>query len=280
MEFPECYHIGLPKTGSTSLQDIIRKDSRVRMIEKTRYFNTDRWYQDAYPDMASERPTIESDEAIIREYAGRSGHRTALERIQRCRPDARIVLFLREQSGILLSAYKHHIRVYYDPYDLGDYLKSPAGISFRNMIQYDRLLSDVLSFFPKERVHVFFYEEIKASPERFLERFYQEVFGLSAPELPMGSKNKGVSASRIRLKRSLNALKIFKQGSWAAPLDRVFIKAAYKSFRGLVKEKHSDRDFLEECPYFRDILEEFARSNRKALDLMELPLREYGYELE
>lgn len=279
MSYPSIYHIGCMKTGTTAIQAVLRKDPRIELIEHSRFFNTARWFTNSYPSITTERWTVESDENIARCYGGMSGPRTALERIRSVRPDARIVLTLREPSSALLSGYKHHVRQTFDPYSFETFLRSDAGISFRNMLQYDRLLKDVLAFFPREQVHLFLYEDLKADPETFYESFYLDLFGISAPEGVKEEKRTGIPPSRLRLKRSLNRLKLFRSNTWAHPVDAALIRGMFRGIGYFFPKKGDDREFLEECPYYELVRKEFAESNARLLRMVELPLEEKGYEL-
>ncbi|MFB6257573.1 MAG: hypothetical protein ABEH38_02680 [Flavobacteriales bacterium] len=281
MAYPSIYHIGFPKTGSTSLQALLKEDPRIQMLYKPGYFISDRYYTHSYPALDPDKPAIQSNEAIMRQYfkGWGSGYQTVLERIREKRPDARIVLFLREQSEILLSEYKFHILTGYDHYKMGTYLNTPAGKFFREIIAYDRILRELLSIFPREQVHVYLNEEMKADATAFLERFSRELFGMPPPNIPLKQENKGIPASEVRMKRAINRVKIFRNRPLIDRLDGVLIDGFFKALRPFASKEGKGKAFLKECPYFERIMEEYAKSNARTLELMELPLAEHGYRV-
>jgi hypothetical protein len=54
-------------------------------------------------------------------------------------------------------------------------------------------------------------------------------------------------------------------------------------FRGLgyfYPKTGDDREFLQECPYFDQLMEEYAKSNVRLLKMVDLPLERYGYRVK
>ncbi|MFB6258215.1 MAG: hypothetical protein ABEH38_05945 [Flavobacteriales bacterium] len=283
MELPDHYHIGFPKAGSTTIQNVLKKDPRIQLIYKPGFFASDRWYSGVYPKQVDpSRYTVQSDETTMRQYfkGKKVGYRTVLNRIRSLKPDARFVLFLREQSSILLSEYKHHILFSSDPFDFGDFLNSPPGLFFREMIFYDRVVKDLMDLFPKENIHVFLVEEMKADPEGFLTRFYEKLFGMEPYSMEMGAENQGITTDMVKLKRKLNRRKLFKEERWAHHLDRFFLDQLYKGLGSFLSKRKADHELKKEYPYYEALLREYGKSNIRLEELLALPLVAYDYPME
>src|SRR5436190_12844517 len=101
--WPQFYHIGAPRTATTTIQDTLRADARVHLF-RSGFFNTPLWYS-GRPDfeIAPERVNVLSAETLVRKHEQRFKLATTLEHIRRVAPRAQIILTIREQRAWLLS---------------------------------------------------------------------------------------------------------------------------------------------------------------------------------
>ncbi len=277
-KFPDIYHIGCMKTGTTTLQKILKQDKRLNVIIYSRYFNTNRWYTDNYDYCKDGLVNIESDENIVRCYDGMYGIPVSLERIKKVSPNAHIVLTIREQRSLLLSGYKHHISKTNDSYSFLDFLNSNAGVTYISMCNFYGLYQTILRYFNNSNIHIFLFEELKDNFTVFFERFYQEVLELPKPEtLEKIIENKSSSDQYLQIKRKLNSLYIFNPNSFFFKLER---KAHYFLLKILPKliRSHSKLTWGDSL-LERKLEFEFKKSNQLLVQETGLDLERYGYLL-
>src|SRR5690606_27120546 len=165
MKLPDYFHIGVMKTGTTYLQEILSQDERVQLFSHSRILNTNAYYSARYEDIDPSKISIESDENIVDTKGSMCGLYTSLQRIKRHHPDAVIILTIRDQKKLLLSGYKHTIRQTDENFSFHGFLESPYGMNYLNSTDFYSVLKLIEKFFPKENIRIIPYEIIKE--ERF-----------------------------------------------------------------------------------------------------------------
>ena len=103
-------HIGLPRTGTTMLQEILKLDDRINFI-KTRDFCTIKYFTDGIYLPDNDLPLVFSEENTIVRHPYHGALYNTLNNLKNTfyNYETHIVITIREQSSLLLSRYKHVI---------------------------------------------------------------------------------------------------------------------------------------------------------------------------
>lgn len=88
-------------------------------------------------------------------------------------PDATIIIFIRRQQSLIVSAYQQYIKNG-GTFSFRRWLYSGEVFSFEHLL-YDNLISHYISLFGREQVKVYLYEDFKADNHGFLEKFCSEL---------------------------------------------------------------------------------------------------------
>lgn len=207
------FHIGLMKTGTTTIQDYLNRDQRINLILKKKYFNTNQFFYRKYDYLKDEKINIESDEQLFTNNNYYSGSTVVLQRIKEKFPDAKIILTTREQRSLLLSAFKHTIKMTDDYYkSFEEFLNSKEGHIYMYMCDFDHIYKQINNYFPKENINILLYEDLRDDYNAFFNRLYN-IFGLDNPRFnQLIESNKSWPDALLMVKIFLNKIKIFKKG--------------------------------------------------------------------
>lgn len=218
-------------------------------------------------------------------YAGGYDSGATADRLAATFPDARILVVIREQAGMIGSVYKQYLR-WGGAASFGQYVTPPSGTArmpvFRfDFLEYHRLIGYYQNLFGASNVLTLPYELLRAQPEVFLARV-GEFLGI--PNVLPRDVRTNVSPSILSLsiKRQLNRYFVRDGLNPAPPLEikdsnRILMKvcrridetlsprllAGYENrWRHYVKEKVGDR---------------YAKSNAITKDLIGIDLKHFGY---
>ncbi|MBW4330165.1 sulfotransferase [Stakelama sp. CBK3Z-3] len=206
-------------------------------------------------------------------------------------PDARIVVFIRNQVDLLRATYAQYVagggthgpRRYLFPTEhrrgaLRYRYKAP-GFCFSHF-EFDRLIAYYDSLFGRENVHVYLYEELRSDRAGLLARMERELgveFDLQAA--PAGRRNASMGRTSLWLLRGVN---LFTRQS-------VVDKTVAIDIPGWTAMRHAVKAVLPsgrpgQCPgailghdtvaYARA---RYAASNARLARLRDLPLARHGY---
>ena len=258
--YPDFFHIGLMKTGTTSIQEMLQNDSRINLILKKKFFNSNLYYNDEYKYCIQNKINIESDEQLLTIDNFYSGATVTLSRIKAKAPTAKIILTIREQRSLLESAFKHVIRFTTNYYkDIEEFLNSREGNVFLYMTDLENIYKELLNFFPKENIFILLYEDLRKDYLSFYKQLY-DILGISLPDNFKNIKsNLGWSNRLINLKLKLNKIKIFNSG------QRII---SIKTGEYKVKDRFNFLSLSEEF-ITRVILFLFKRSKNKKIERLE-----------
>jgi hypothetical protein len=276
--YPSHFHIGCMKTGTKTLQHILAQDNRINLILFTRFFNTNRWYSDNYQHCVAGQLNIESDENIIRRYNGMAGLRIAMNRIKSVRPDARIILTVREQRSLIQSAYKHHVRQTNDGYSFQEYLSSDSGICCLEMVDYAWAYDMICNFFDESKVFVFFYEDLRNDLTALVKSFYEKALEIEPPEsIPDETVlNVGASTDLLYTKRRFNTWRFFRDKTLSSKMENKFWQVitllTYK-----LRKAPNDAFTWQDNRFFKRLEEEFRDSNLRFQQQVGRDLAPLGY---
>ncbi len=173
----QIIHIGYPKTGTTWLQKEFFP--RVNQYEKLikspilkNIYNPDVSQQNLnkiFKPYTEKTNLIISDEDLVTDKPNHPSPFIKAERIKYLFPDAHIVLFIRNQNDILVSAYDQYIKgggtLHFKKYIA---LLIEAGKI--NHWQYHKIIQKYFSLFGKNNIKIFLFEDFKNNPH-FLDEF-------------------------------------------------------------------------------------------------------------
>lgn len=184
-------HIGLPKTGSTTLQEgLFERHSQIRYLGQTNLWessdakavlkslNTGERHVDLNPVLQSikeeTRAVVISDEALsfgefmlrAEKWSIESDHIEMAKRIHQMLGDVEIMVVLRRQDAWLESWHKQGLKTgKYIDHDFNNWLTNELSEYERkklfSLLDYDALVSAYFNQFGKEHVHVFFFEDYR-----------------------------------------------------------------------------------------------------------------------
>lgn len=281
MKIPNYFHIGVMKTGTTYLQEVLADDPRLQLFNHSRFINTNKYYEAIYPDLDTSKITIESDENIIDPKGDMYGLYTSLQRIKKHNSDAKIILTIREQKALLVSGYKHTIRQTDESFSFEGFLGSNYGVNYLRNVDYYSVVKLIEEFFPKDHIKIIPFELIKSG--NFIECFYKEVFGLPRPiaSVKEDKLNRGLNDRLILYKRSLNKWLVFDRNTKIGKLERkasrLNLKIKQKYFSSDNSEKYID--WPSDNTLCKSLEENFKNGNAKLDAQYSLGLTELEYDM-
>lgn len=281
--FPEVFHIGTLKTGSTTLQNILSQDERLNVVIHSRSFNVGSETPSSYPYFENGKLNIETDENICRKYGGMVGLEESLNRIKRVNPNASIVFFCREQRAAIKSMYKHHVRQTGQPLSLREFLQDDSGKTYVDTLRYNDVWNIIKRYFESERIHFFLFEEFIRSPKEFMAFFYKEALKMETSptfNATIPKDNKGLSDSEVL--RYVSFLKVFppmlrcnnnvRRIAWFQVRMRRKLPLSFVRSSATIP--------IEEVCKETGLIEEFAVRNSSIVKATGLPLEKNGYLLK
>ncbi len=279
-KFPDFYHIGCLKTGTTSIQKNLSRDKRINII-RSRYFNNNFWYTDNYNYFKKNKVNIESDENIIIDYDKFSGLLTSLERIHRVKPDAKIILTIREQRDLLISAYKHHIITHKFSGSLEDFLNSSAGKRYITVVHYDNIYRIINTFFLKENIFILLFEKLKRDYVSFYKDLYK-ILEISFPENMYNIKTNQSYPDQFYIKlSSLLKYKLFCKEHLFSKLENIFWAKIIKLLKKYYQNKKNKSHITwGNNNFFNNLEQDFKYSNQQFFDLTAINISKYDYLMD
>ena len=210
-------------------------------------------------------------------------------RIFQSASDAEIVIFLRNQSTMLVSQYHQYIKRggtsnflnYINPKNSNPFI-SPR-FSFDNLF-YHKLVDYYINLFGRHKVHIFLYEEFKENNKLFAEKFCKDLnLDLDINKVPLYSKLN--SKDNLNLLNCIRFFNLFQSNAIVPkhvlvdfPLIANFGK---KWARKLFKTKKEDFSYSISTLSSHSIEERveniYRESNRKLSDLISIDLQKFGY---
>ena len=234
-------HIGYHKTGTASLQNFVfptkagagfslvagGKRIRPAFVEVNPYeFDPDAARAGFEPGIreAESRdlvPVLSAERLSGNPHFGGYDSKLIADRLAAAFPDARVLVAIREQAGMLISLYKQYVKRG-GAASFRQYVAGPPGAGqvprFRlDFLEYHRLVAHYQSLFGGENVLVLPYEILRTRPEAFLDRIGAFV-GAPASEADLRWKNASLSALSLSLKRHANRWVVRSAFNPAPPL--------------------------------------------------------------
>ena len=262
MKIPKYYHIGIPKTGTTTLQYVLKNDDRINLIFSKKYFNSNRYFTfPTYPYFEEGKLNIVSDETISKNNNNTNSIYTFLDRLQRPEPNAIIFLTIREQVDLLKSRYKHAIANDDETNSFTEWLVSKKYINYIDMIMYSNLYKVICAYFPKKNIKILVYEKLKSDFFEYISDLYG-ILGIEPPVLNQKIiKNKSLSDEEIYeklLQNIENSNKIqsieikketFLEWDWDKSFWRKLLNEIKTSNDCFIKQSGIDKQLLRKFNY-------------------------------
>ncbi|NNE72638.1 MAG: hypothetical protein HKN26_03165 [Acidimicrobiales bacterium] len=261
LNLPNVVYVGTDKAGSSWLYELCNAHPDVFVPPLKDIYFFDRhwrrglaWYSSFFAERSAESVSIE----ICHDYLY---SREALERIRETVPDCRILIFLREPVARTKSSYGYAQKfARRAPESLTSFADSVPSVIDNS--RYAEPITDVLEVFAAEDVGVFFFEDLKASPERFAAAVCA-FLGIDPPaELP-GAVN---AAGLPRWPMLVGAARSVGQWMRRAGLERIV--GAVKNSTVVAAMKSGSRDAAwteEDATFARSQLQD---APQEALDLL------------
>jgi hypothetical protein len=243
MVYPQFYHIGLPKTGTTTIQHVLRSDDRLH-VTGTRFFSRFAYWEKPFSHAKPGQINIASEENLVLQMEDFGKLHLLLSRIRRCAPNANIIVTIREQRSLLESRYKYNFP-WHGGYhrNFEEWLRSAQGMDYLSVCMYSSLYDSIRAFFPANQIHFLMFEELKVNYAGFFKKFYGILNLAPPPELIASavSKNESLTENELYILKKLNRFKMFRKDSTLARYElALFLKIA-SAFRNRERKRDDFR---------------------------------------
>jgi hypothetical protein len=222
-------------------------------------------------------------------HSGGYDSRWIADRLHATFPSAHVLIVIRRQPEMILSAYKQYVREG-GAQPLDRYLHPPRRGRARvpqfslGFFEYDRLIRCYHELFGSAAVLVLPFESLGPDPVAFVARI-SSLAGVAAPaSVPDGRRNVGLSGVSVGAKRRFNFWFARDAVNPAAPFDWPRVAHGVRVRIDRVDSKlpagwrtRSDRRL--EAAVRAETEGRYADSNRRTAELTGLDLASFGYEL-
>tara|TARA_R110002050_G_scaffold300525_2_gene470337 strand:- start:1655 stop:2515 length:861 start_codon:yes stop_codon:yes gene_type:complete len=282
----KVFHIGIPKSGTTTIQAILEKDERVALSRST-YFTTSSWWTTIEEPLQKNKVNIESNETIVTAGFGKVKLNEVFNRITTLHPDAKIIITIRQQDDAILSMFKYHIKHNFKGVKtLENWMyKTNLGMDYLSTCMYGDLAKLLLLYFKKKNIHFLFFEDLMTQPDLFYKEFYNTLGLNYNPYIKNSPQNiNTLTENQLYTLSKLNFLSLTKANS-----EQSFTFQKIRSFEQKVKFVMV-KIFKFNCPVsffkinkvggYNSLKEDFIKSNKLLVDLgfvEENKLEAYNY---
>jgi hypothetical protein len=298
-------HIGYHKTGTSWLQKrLFRADLGFDLVSLSKKrsdfawvhdfdFEPERYRREFVPGIeASWRqgrvPVISQERLSGNPHSGGFDSRTLADRLHAVFPHARVLIVVREQRAMILSAYSQYVKAG-GAVSLRDYLFGKRDhrrpeFSFDHF-RYDRLVEHYQSRFGRERVLVQTYERFRESPREYVSSILDFCGAKLEEELTFSRvENPSLGPVALGLQRWLNPFVVRNSLNGSSPLAlprlRPPVRALMRGLDWLTPDSWNER--LRQR-WRRRIAEacsgRYEASNRNLAAQTGLDLAGYGYSM-
>lgn len=278
----EIVHLGLPKTGSTSLQKIWESDDRIELHLKRRELQTYKWYsrKENTNHVFGKSLRIHSDETFLRTVNNNVKNEILFERINKSIKNPKILLVIREPKSLLISRYRYGVLKGNISVGFEKWLQSEDGTDFIGLCNFSNLYKSLTHHFDRSKIKILCFEDLKADYLTFYNDVY-EYLELSSPEnlTNLHENTKSLSSSELKQKMYLNKIlpryPHFNRTRNYNYLNKVLLK--------IVKMKKSSNFNLhidwEDSIFLKEVCEELRFSNRSFEENSGIEINQKGYDI-
>lgn len=211
---PDVFHIGIPKSGSTSLQHVLGNDPRI-LVSRSRFCTSADWWSDTVSENNTNKVIVESNETLLSGGYQKVKFCQVVERMYKTNPNANILIVLRNQPKAVVSMYKFQIlNAFWGIRNFHHWMfQTDLGMDYLSLCMYGNLVRTLTPYFSKEQIHLVFFEELKEDPLAFYSKVYR-VLGLDFKEGSYPNSNKNsFNDDKLYTLVLLNKLALFKRKS-------------------------------------------------------------------
>jgi hypothetical protein len=197
---PSFLVIGAPRCATTWIYHSLREHPEVFVPEEkeVRFFDENyhkgvRWYEDQFTDCINEKAVGE----VATKYLSRP---CVPERVHQVIPNVKLIASLRDPVKRAYSAYGHDVRRGMHSVSFEEAIKQHYTEYIARGFYYDQL-SRYLEYFPKHRMLVLIYDDLKKDPTSFVENIYR-FLGVNCcftPSQLNQRRNRGITHQDSRL---------------------------------------------------------------------------------
>ena len=279
---PDIYIIGAQKGGTTTLFHWLSQHPQIYAHAYAKdypYFSNDQTFHDGNLQFASFAKDALKDNLVLGGEANAMYAPLSIQRMHKIIPQALLLAILREPVTRAYSAYTYAVErlmenrlfaqaineelegLKYEPTDAlqRDYLRH--GL-------YAQQLREVFRYFPKERVKIVFFENLKADPTTELKAIF-EFLGITndfIPNLNIRNETKGSHRSKWLTKLTYarpSSEKLRKLGKSLIPFSvRTSIRQKLAEFNRIEAPKPEFPD------YIRELLNQYYQKEINELELL------------
>ncbi len=183
----DVFHIGIPKSGTTTIQHTLNNDNRVK-VTRSRYFTSSDWWCNKEKVNSKGKLVIESNETLISGGFQKVKFSQVVERMYKTNNKAKIIITIRDQESALLSMYKYHINNNFEgTKSFNEWMyNTNLGMDYLSICMYGNIAKILLAYFDFKQIHFLFFEELKTNPLEFYKKFY------SILELPFNADDMAI----------------------------------------------------------------------------------------
>lgn len=302
---PLLLHVGLHKTGTTWYQDKVfsREEAgfavpwgRMASVAVTEFMLVDPFRFDAkaardriWPagDEARGRglvPVLSHEALSSRPHEGRYYAPTVADRLAASFPEARVVIGIREQAGLILSLFRQHVRnggreSLTQFIGRGDEPPGWAPMCRLPFFEFDRFVGCYQERFGADRVLVIPIERLRSDGAGVLADL-AAFAGVtpSAPLDPGGAANVGWGGRTLELFRFFNRFAVRNRLGPEQPFSvRTAQRVCYKVDALLPRSSHAGVEARWKRQIRERVGDRFAESNARLADMIGIDLAALGY---
>lgn len=288
----EVIHIGFSKSASTFLQSLFEDNDDVNFIYKSKRFSLlDEDKEEV--DLSENLTNLESDEHIVLpSYNKDLNVRTTkledvkkiLDRIHNHNSDAKIVLVLRNQLGLLPSRYSQYIvsggdKSITEFVSILNGFEGDQGDNFQNY--YCQIVKMIVDLFGKESTLILFFEEINSNRVDSIKKISEFLnVNLTPKQSTIFSRRKGLTKNGIKMVRFINSYLVKNNENYQGVFETRIPIFFYKNLIRVVRlidyflPKTKEKLTSEEI---KIIAEKFKEDNQNLSEYLNKDIRSLGY---
>lgn len=227
------------------------------------------------------------------------GTKVIAERLKETFPDAKVVVFLRNQIDIIGSAYRQYVRQGGN-YSVNRYLYHPDNNNFITpLFSFEHFdYSGVLRFYKRlfgDNLHVYLYEDFAKDNKGFIEKYTADMgLNLDCGKLKFKQYNPGISNAAINIAKVVNLFnprgtKIYKYTLIGLPLPKIIFRGIKRGLDQLHRRRGQGADYIQNAyadnlrllgPRNVEFIRNFYReSNAGLVEEFGFAVAQYGYPL-